>query len=104
MPVTTLSSNDYYTWEFWKSGNIVTVFGSWVGNDGDWFSEVQATLPEGCRPPRAIYFPACENNHSSSYTGHSMVEVGADGKIRVQNLGGVQSQQNRIWSFSFVAL
>lgn len=100
-PLTTLVSNQYYTWKVYKRNGIVTVYGQWSGNSGSWFSEVQATLPEGCRPPIELYFPRTADNHGSSFSGETMAVVKPDGTITVSNRGGSFTAQWNYWSFSF---
>lgn len=75
----------------WAFGPVVTVSAQWTSSGEPWQSERVGTLPEGMRPPHALFAPFARDNAMQEY-GDVCLNVGTDGGVAISGRGGAAHQ------------
>lgn len=80
----------------WSFGSVVTISARWVSSDQSWQDETVGTLPEGMRPPSALYAPLARDNVGTQVVGDVCLYVGPAGDVAISGRGGAAHQGDQL--------
>lgn len=79
----------------WSVGSVVTVSARWTSSGDPWQDETVGALPEGMRPPSALYAPLARDNASQAL-GDVCLYVGPAGDVAISGRGGAAHQGDQL--------
>lgn len=99
----TVASGQWGEVTAWSVGGVVTVAAKWTSSAHPWQSETVGMLPEGMRPPSALFAPFARDN-VGQVLGDVCLNIRADGSVVISGRGGAANQGDTLYTvLTFVA-